>query len=104
MVPRLSSGALSFQTALSLISAAAASGCSSQFDNETPGLPEGPVAVALETVASGLAFPLHLTAPSGDPRLFIVEKGGRIRIVQATLIAMNRAFQATLFVRPRLHA
>ena len=83
MVPRLPFGALPFQTALSLISAVAASGCGSQFDSETPSdLPEGPVAVALETVASGLAFPLHLTAPPGDPRLFIVEKGGTIRIVQ----------------------
>jgi glucose/arabinose dehydrogenase len=38
--------------------------------------------VALEPVVSGLAFPLYLTAPTGDPRLFVVEKGGRIRIVQ----------------------
>jgi glucose/arabinose dehydrogenase len=70
------------QTALSLFVAAAASGCGSQFENETPGLPEGPVPVALAEVASGLAFPLQLTAPPGDPRLFIVEKGGVIRIVQ----------------------
>ena len=38
--------------------------------------------VALVAVASGLVFPLHLTAPPGDSRLFIVEKGGTIRIVQ----------------------
>lgn len=81
-MPRLPSKVPSFQTALSLILAAAASGCGSQFDNETPDLPHGPVAVALETVASGLSFPVHLTTPPGDSRLFIVEKGGRIRIVQ----------------------
>jgi glucose/arabinose dehydrogenase len=38
--------------------------------------------VGLEQVASGLAFPVALTAPAGDPRLFIVEKGGVIRVVK----------------------
>ena len=37
----------------------------------------------LQLVASGLNSPLYLTAPTGDPRLFIVEQAGRIRIVQA---------------------
>jgi hypothetical protein len=35
----------------------------------------------LETVATGLDHPLYLTAPPGDPRLFVVEQGGRIRIL-----------------------
>ncbi len=70
------------QSALSLILAAAASGCGSQFENETPRLPEGPEPVGLQEVASGLSFPIYLTAPSGDPRVFIVEKGGTIRIVK----------------------
>jgi hypothetical protein len=39
-------------------------------------------ALAVQAVASGLSSPLFLTAPDGDPRLFIVERGGRIRIVQ----------------------
>jgi glucose/arabinose dehydrogenase len=85
MVPRIPSGSPTFvplQTALSLFLAASASGCGSQFESETPDLPEGPVPVALEQVASGLAFPLYLTSPAGDQRLFIVEKGGTIRIVQ----------------------
>lgn len=85
MVPRTPSGspaALSLQTALSLFLAAAASGCASQFESETPDPPEGPVPVALAEVASGLVLPLQLTAPAGDSRLFIVEKGGTIRIVQ----------------------
>ena len=39
--------------------------------------------VGLQEVVSGLDFPLFLTAPPGDAdRLFIVEKGGRIRIVR----------------------
>jgi glucose/arabinose dehydrogenase len=38
--------------------------------------------VGLEEVAAGLAFPVALTAPANDPRLFIVEKGGAIRVVR----------------------
>jgi glucose/arabinose dehydrogenase len=45
--------------------------------------PAGTASVGLQEVASGLSFPLYLTAPAGDPsRLFIVEKGGAIRIVK----------------------
>jgi len=40
------------------------------------------VTLAVEQVASGLDQPVHLTAPAGDPRLFIVEQPGRIRIVE----------------------
>ncbi len=44
--------------------------------------PDGTDGVALALVAEGLSFPLYLTAPPGDRRLFILEKGGRIRIVR----------------------
>jgi glucose/arabinose dehydrogenase len=45
--------------------------------------PAGMVPVGLQDVASGLSVPLYLTAPAGDPtRLFIVEKGGAIRVVK----------------------
>jgi glucose/arabinose dehydrogenase len=40
------------------------------------------ITLALQTVAGGLSSPIFLTAPSGDARLFIVEREGRIRIVQ----------------------
>lgn len=41
-----------------------------------------PAGLALETVIdSGLEAPIFLTAPAGDDRLFILEKAGRIRIV-----------------------
>jgi len=64
---------------LSLVCVAGASGCAS--DSLAP--PRGNVPVGLEQVASGLNFPLYLTAPPGDvARLFIVEKGGSIRIVK----------------------
>jgi hypothetical protein len=33
-------------------------------------------------VASGLASPIHLAAPAGDDRIFIVERGGTIRVLQ----------------------
>jgi glucose/arabinose dehydrogenase len=38
--------------------------------------------IHLEVAASGLQMPVHLTAPTGDSRLFIVEKRGTIRIVK----------------------
>ena len=43
-----------------------------------------PSALALQTqiVASGLSQPLFATAPKGDSRLFIVEQGGLIKILQ----------------------
>jgi glucose/arabinose dehydrogenase len=37
--------------------------------------------VRLETIAQGLDSPVFVTAPAGDPRLFIVEQTGRIRIL-----------------------
>ncbi len=48
-----------------------------------PPLPGETGNLELQLVASGLSSPLYLTAPAGDPRLFIVEQEGRIRIVQA---------------------
>jgi glucose/arabinose dehydrogenase len=41
-----------------------------------------PGALALELVVEGLSSPLYLTSPSGDARLFVVEQGGRIRIIE----------------------
>ena len=41
-----------------------------------------PLALALQEVASGLDTPTFLTAPPGDSRLFIVERPGRIRVMQ----------------------
>ena len=40
------------------------------------------VSIALSEVVSNLENPTWLTAPPGDPRLFVLERPGRIRIVQ----------------------
>ena len=44
--------------------------------------PPTPGGVGLQEVAMGLNFPVYLTGPPGDERLFIVEKGGAIRVVK----------------------
>lgn len=40
----------------------------------------------LNEIANGLSSPLYLTAPANDPRLFIVEQTGRVRIVQGGVL------------------
>ena len=45
-------------------------------------VPAPPLLLAVRQLASGLDGPVFLTAPVGDPRQFIVERAGRIRIVQ----------------------
>ena len=51
-----------------------------------PAPAEAPYAISrglrLETVAEGLAAPVYLTAPSGDPRLFVVEQDGRVLVLE----------------------
>ncbi|NIR76090.1 MAG: PQQ-dependent sugar dehydrogenase [Gemmatimonadetes bacterium] len=51
-------------------------------DGEDNGDPPPDFQLAVQVVASGLASPLYLTAPPGDPRLFVVEQAGRVLIVQ----------------------
>jgi glucose/arabinose dehydrogenase len=45
--------------------------------NEDP-----PTAIRLVQVAAGLTSPVHLASPPGDDRLFVVERRGRIRIIE----------------------
>lgn len=42
----------------------------------------GFVDLAVEIAASGFSNPIYLTAPAVDPRLFVVEQSGRIKIVE----------------------
>jgi glucose/arabinose dehydrogenase len=44
--------------------------------------PSEPVDFALEVVVQGLSSPLFVTAPTGDDRLFVVQRGGQILIVE----------------------
>ncbi len=50
------------------------------------------VHLSLTQIAGGFSAPIFLTAPLGDPRLFVVERAGRIRIVR------NGALVATPFL------
>jgi glucose/arabinose dehydrogenase len=52
----------------------------------TPTPDPGPVVLGLQQIATGLRFPLYLTSPPGDDRLFIVEKGGAIRVIKGGLL------------------
>ncbi|HXL35519.1 MAG TPA: PQQ-dependent sugar dehydrogenase [Gemmatimonadales bacterium] len=63
-----------------------------------PPLPGETGNLELQPVASGLSSPLYLTAPAGDPRLFIVEQAGRIRIVESGQLLA----QAFLDIRDRV--
>ncbi len=65
----------------------AAGGCAADVAG-TPGGVPGPFPgqavpdLKLTEVVGGLQRPVHLTAPDGDDRLFIIEKAGRIRIFE----------------------
>lgn len=48
-----------------------------------PSPPPEPHVLGIMLAAEGFASPLLVTAPPGDPRLFVVEQPGRIRIVKA---------------------
>jgi glucose/arabinose dehydrogenase len=68
--------------ALSLLGVLGIGACSSVSfvtDDATDG---SALSVRLEVVASGLESPVSLTAPIADPRLFVVEQRGRIRVIR----------------------
>ena len=66
--------------ALLAVFALAAAGCGGV--QHTSPMP-GPVAISLQVVASGLSTPLDLEQPNdGSNRLFVVEQGGTIKILQ----------------------
>jgi hypothetical protein len=64
---------------LAVLLLAAACGRSNPSGGDPPPVPAS--GLRLVEVASGFSQPLYLTAPAGDPRLFVVEQTGRIRIV-----------------------
>ncbi|HSE01968.1 MAG TPA: PQQ-dependent sugar dehydrogenase, partial [Burkholderiales bacterium] len=59
----------------------------------TTGQPDASITLRLEQVNASLSFPLFLTAPPGDTlRLFVVEKGGRIKILDRATGALIATF------------
>jgi glucose/arabinose dehydrogenase len=63
-----------------VVFAVALTGCAGSTAGPPPPAPE--LAIGLEQVAAGLVSPVHVAAPPGDTRLFIVEQPGRIRILE----------------------
>jgi glucose/arabinose dehydrogenase len=69
-------------TAAALLTALAAlAACDQSTPSEPPDQDE-PLELGLDLVADGLTDPVFLTAPDNDPRLFVVERIGRIRIIE----------------------
>jgi glucose/arabinose dehydrogenase len=83
---RFNYGMMRGQRSVLAIATLAAVGCSDGSGPDAgpdPGPnPPGEPSLALETVSSALVFPVDLASPPGDPRLFVAEKGGRIRIIE----------------------
>jgi glucose/arabinose dehydrogenase len=64
-----------------LIALAGTVACADRVTGNTPPLPTD-TTLTLRTISTSLSVPVYLTAPPGDTaRLFVVEKGGRIRII-----------------------
>ena len=72
--------AMAHRNALTLGLGLLAAACSGDTPNEPGPLPTD-LEIRAVQVVSGLSQPVHLTSIPGDPRLFVVEQPGRIRIV-----------------------
>src|SRR5687768_7299039 len=75
-LPRFNYGTMQRRRILLAAAIVTAASCS-----ETTGTP-GDLGLTLQTVSSEFVFPVDLASPPGDPRLFVAEKGGRIRVVE----------------------
>jgi hypothetical protein len=51
-----------------------------------------------ELVASGLSEPVYVAAPRGDSRLFVVERGGKIKIVEEGILLPTEFLDITALV------
>ena len=64
------------------LAAACAESTGGPSEPESNALEGQAVTLSLQLVAQGLVTPVFLTSPPRDPRLFVLEKGGRIRVIQ----------------------
>src|SRR5262249_23731238 len=69
-------------TAVAAAAALVIAGLACGSDDKSGG-PSGPVPeLTLDTILTGLDHPLFVTTPPGDPRLFIVQRTGKILILK----------------------
>ncbi len=57
--------------------------CTSGIDITNPNPIPASFSLRVQEVATGLSSPVYVTSPPGDARLFVVEQGGRIRIIES---------------------
>jgi glucose/arabinose dehydrogenase len=70
-----------------------------------PPIPKGSIAIHLETVATGLSAPDYGIAPPGDTsRLFVVDQGGLLRVVQNGTMLPGASLDIRSRVQPPLNA
>jgi glucose/arabinose dehydrogenase len=67
------------QTSIAAVAVLVVASCGSGPASDGPTNGTG---LTLQRVTAGLSFPVALAAPAGDARLFVVEKSGRIRIIE----------------------
>ena len=68
-----------------------------------PPIPRGDIAIALDTVASGLAAPLYgINAPNDSSRLFVLEQKGQVLIVENGTLLPTPALDIQSLVSPPL--
>ncbi|HEX5634662.1 MAG TPA: PQQ-dependent sugar dehydrogenase [Gemmatimonadales bacterium] len=72
----------SILVAVSLLACSSGDGDDGGGTVNPPPPPPAELQLALEPVAAGFDFPLFVTSPPGDPRLFVAEKDGRIHVVE----------------------
>jgi len=66
-------------------------------------IPKGTIALQLNTIASGMGAPLYGTNAPGDTnRLFVLEQGGQVRIIQNGALLPGNALDISARVAPPL--
>lgn len=100
--PEIHRGAFRCLFAVALSGALLAAGSCSDWPQQTTA---GFRTLNVEIAADGLQNPVYVTAPTGDPRLFVVQRSGVIRVVRgghvATLPFLDRSSEVSTFGNER---